>query len=72
MIWAQITGSHKLHLALEAGEEDTTGYVMRKGELSAPLCHTRRFEGHYRMTCNMSLASGCKNCIRLAKQRGWW
>lgn len=72
MIWAQISGGHKLHLALEPGEEDVTGDVVRKGFISAPLCRTPRFDGHYRMTCNMSLAEGCKNCIRLAKRRGWW
>lgn len=65
MIYAQIGGGMKLHLACEAGEE-YRGEVIRRGNLSAPLCATPAFHGHYRMTINVSLGEACKNCRRIA------
>lgn len=65
MIWAQIKGSHKLHLAAEAGEE-YRGKVIPWGFISAPLCGTPHFHGSYRMTINVSLGEPCRNCLRVA------
>lgn len=65
MIYAQIKGGHKLHLAAEPGEE-YYGEVIRKGYVSAPLCRTPAFQGHYRMTINVPLRAACKNCRRIA------
>jgi len=66
MIYAQIAGGPKLHLACEAGEE-YRGDVIRKGFISAPLCCTPRFRSRYRMTINVSLGEACKNCLRVYK-----
>jgi len=65
VIWAQIKGGNKLHLACEPGEE-YYGDIIRAGHLSAPLCHTRAFKGRYRMTINVPLAHACQNCVRIA------
>jgi hypothetical protein len=64
MIYAQISGGMKLHLACEAGEE-YRGEIIRKGQVSAPLCGTPAFKGRYRMTINASLGEACKNCQRI-------
>jgi hypothetical protein len=71
MRWAQIMSKGRMHLAPEPGEEAMDGHIVRAGYIGAPLCQTPRFNG-YRMTANVSFASGCKNCIRIAKKRGWW
>lgn len=64
MRYAQIKGGHKLHLVCEPGEE-YRGKLIRAGQVSAPLCGTSAFKGHYRMTINVPLANACKNCIRV-------
>lgn len=69
MIWAQVKGGQRLHLALEPGEEQPDGYVVRIGQLSWPLCGPTDFT-HYRMTTNVPLANACKNCVRVARARG--
>lgn len=66
MIYAQIKGGHKLHLACEPGEE-YQGQIIRAGYVSAPLCRTPAFKGSYRMTINVPLANECKNCRRVWK-----
>jgi hypothetical protein len=66
MIWAQIRGGGKMHLALEAGEK-MRGEVLR--DLSPPLCGAR-LKGDYRMVCNLPLGHACKNCLRV--WRSWW
>lgn len=66
MIYAQISGGHKLHLACEPGEE-YRGEIIRKGYISAPPCRTPAFKGRYRMTINVSLGEACKNCLRLVR-----
>lgn len=68
MIYAQIKGGNKLHLACEPGEE-YHGEVVRAGYVSAPLCGTPAFIGAYRMTINLPLANACKNCLRVWKSR---
>lgn len=65
MIYAQISSGHKLHLACQPGEE-YFGQVIPAGHLSAPLCRTRAFNGHYRMTVNLPLNHSCMNCRRVA------
>lgn len=65
MIYAQISGGNKLHLACEPGEE-YRGEVIRKDYISAPLCRTPAFKGRYRMTINVPLGHACKTCRRLA------
>jgi len=67
MIYAQIMAGGRLHIAAEPGEE-VDGYVVRRGHLSAPLCHTPRFDGSYRMTINVPLANACKTCRRIASK----
>jgi hypothetical protein len=69
MIYAQIAGGLKLHLAYEPGEGLDDAHLIRAGTLSAPLCGTPRFIGQYRMTCNMPLAHACKTCQRVYQQR---
>ncbi len=60
MRYAQIKAGHKLHLVHEAGEEHR-GHIIRKGELSMPLCGIKT--SHYRMTINVPLAKACKRCL---------
>jgi hypothetical protein len=67
VIYAQIKGGNKLHLACEAGEE-FKGEVLRKGFISAPICGTK-WPGRYRMTCNVPLAHACRNCCRVARTK---
>lgn len=64
MRYAQIKSGLRLHIVCEAGEEyyDT---IIRKGHLSPPLCRTKYFKGHFRMTINIPLANACKNCCRV-------
>jgi hypothetical protein len=68
VIYAQIKGGMKLHLACEPGEE-YRGEIVRAGYVSAPLCATPAFHGHYRMTINASLGEACKNCRRVARSK---
>jgi len=68
MIYAQVSGGNKLHLACEAGEV-YWGKVIRDGCISAPLCRTPAFRGNYRMTINVPLAHACKNCRRIERNR---
>jgi len=68
MIYAQISSGRKLHLACEPGEE-YRGEIVRKGYISAPLCRTPAFDGHYRMTINLPMNHSCRNCRRVAAAR---
>ena len=68
MIYAQINSGGKLHLAYEAGEGPNDANIVRAGHLSQPLCGLK-FEGPYRMTCNLPLGHSCKNCQRVNKAR---
>jgi hypothetical protein len=69
MIYAQIKGGQKLHLAYEPGEGPAPDTLVPAGHLSAPICGQRTFNGHYRMTINLPLAHACKNCLRVARAR---
>ena len=67
VIYAQFRAGQKLHLVYEPGE----GYgdqIIRKGELSWPLCG-RREDRPYRMTINMPLGRACHNCQRVYRTR---
>ena len=64
MIYAQIASGLKLHLAYEPGEGRDDAHLIRAGHISAPLCGTSRFDGHYRMTINVPLGHACKTCLR--------
>ena len=68
MIYAQVKGGQKLHLACEPGEE-FRGAIIRAGFLSRPICG-RRMEGDYRMAINVPLANLCGNCKRVAEREG--
>ena len=67
MIYAQIASGLKLHLVYEPGEGKDAAHLVRAGHLSAPLCGSSRFRGHYRMTCNVPLGHACKRCLALAR-----
>ena len=67
MIYAQVKGGQKLHLAYEAGE-GKDGHVVRDGYLSDPLCGRPAPDG-YRMTINAPLANACKRCLRVYTAR---
>lgn len=69
MIYAQIQSGHKLHLAYEPGEGVDDGHLVRAGHLSAPLCGTPSFKGHYRMTINAPLGHSCQRCMVIAGAR---
>lgn len=67
MIYAQIKGGGKLHIAMQPGEHDQNGRVVMAGELSYPICGTPMKEGSsYRMTCNLPLAHACKRCCAVS------
>ena len=66
MTYAQIKAGRKLHLVCEPGEE-YRGQVVRKGELSLPLCGIKT--SHYRMTINMPLGNACKRCLLVHNSR---
>ncbi|WOF74180.1 hypothetical protein QMT40_001827 [Parvibaculaceae bacterium PLY_AMNH_Bact1] len=66
MIYAQEKSGQKLHLVAEAGEE-FQGEVIRKGQVSQPLCG-KRVKG-YRMTCNLPLNHACQNCQRVLRSK---
>lgn len=63
MIYAQIKSGRKLHLAMQPGEMDRRGNVVRAGYLSAPICGTPLRESGYRMTCNLPLNHSCRRCV---------
>jgi hypothetical protein len=41
---------------------------VRAGNLSLPLCG-KRFEGNYRMSCNLPLGNACRACTRVWRAR---
>lgn len=64
MIYAQIKGGRKLHIAMQPGEADKNGRTICVGELSYPICGTPMKEASsYRMTCNLPLGHACKRCV---------
>lgn len=67
MIYAQIKGGRKLHLACEPGEE-FRGEIIRAGYISRPICG-QPWDGHYRMTINVSLGEACKKCSETYRLR---
>lgn len=64
MRYAQIKGGLKLHLVYEPGEGQDNQHLVKAGFLSDPLCG-QKFEGNYRMTCNMPLGHACQRCQRV-------
>mgnify|MGYP006921313520 CR=1 FL=1 len=68
MRYAQVKGGQKLHLVCEPGEETPSGHIVRAGYLSNPICGRPAPDG-FRMTINVSLANGCKNCRRVYNAR---
>lgn len=64
MRYAQNKPGGKLHLVCEPGEE-YRGQIIRKGQLSLPLCGQRVPKGGYRMTCNVPLGHACRRCLRV-------
>lgn len=68
MIYAQIKGGQKLHLAYEAGEGKDKQHLIRAGYISDPLCGRQAPTG-YRMTINVPLVNACKNCWRVYRAR---
>ena len=68
MRYAQIKSGAKMHLVYEPGEGRDAGSIVRSGFLSAPICGAATPHG-YRMTCNLPLANGCKNCRRVYQRR---
>ena len=69
MRYAQIRGGRKLHLVYEPGEDDDPSRLIPVGYLSAPLCNTPAFRGHYRMNINVPLGHACHNCLRVWRAR---
>jgi len=69
MTYAQIASGLQLHLVYEPGEGPDDAHLVRAGHLSAPLCGTPRFNGHYRMTISVPLGHECKNCRRVLEAR---
>lgn len=70
MRYAQINSGNKLHLVFEPGEGWSRSELIPAGQLSAPICNTSAFQGHYRMNINVPMRRACKNCIRVAKSHG--
>jgi hypothetical protein len=68
MIYAQVKGGQKLHLAYQAGEGPDDQHLIKAGYLSDPICGRPALDG-YRMTINMPLANACKNCMRVYAAR---
>ncbi|GAF77736.1 unnamed protein product [marine sediment metagenome] len=69
MRYAQIKAGNRLHMVYGAGEGPDNEHLIRAGHISAPLCETRFFKGHFRMTINMPLGCACKNCDRVYRKR---
>jgi len=68
MIYAQVNGGQKLHLAYEAGEGPDDLHLVKAGHISDPICGRAAPNG-YRMTINMSLGRECENCRRVYRAR---
>lgn len=68
MRYAQISSGNRLHRVYEAGEGQNREHLIRAGHISGPLCKTRFFKGHFRMTINVPLAHACKNCDRVYRK----
>ena len=68
MIYAQVNGGQKLHLAYEPGEGKDNSSIIRAGFISNPICGRPAPNG-YRMTCNLPLANACKRCLKVYKAR---
>jgi len=68
MIYAQVKGGQKLHLAYEAGEGKDDQHLIKAGYISNPICGRPAPDG-YRMTINVPLANECKNCRRVYSAR---
>ncbi|WP_333710331.1 hypothetical protein [Malikia spinosa] len=68
MIYAQVKGGQKLHLAYEAGEGRDDQHLIKAGYISDPICGRPAPEG-YRMTINLPLANACKRCLRVYAAR---
>jgi hypothetical protein len=68
MIYAQVKGGQKLHLAYEAGEGKDDLHLIKAGYISNPICGRPAPEG-YRMTINVPLANACKRCRRVYAAR---
>jgi len=69
MIYAQVKGGQKLHLAYVAGEGKDDLHLIKAGYISAPICGRSLPEGGYRMTINVPLANACKRCLRVHTSR---
>lgn len=69
MRYAQIKSGRKMHLVYEPGEGTDPQHLIPAKHLSAPLCGTSAFDGHYRMTCNLPLGHSCHNCNRVYAAR---
>lgn len=69
MIYAQIKGGRKMHLAYGPGEGRSAATLIPAGRLSNPLCGQRVPATGYRMTCNLPLGHACKNCRRVFAAR---
>jgi hypothetical protein len=68
MIYAQVKGGQKLHLAYEAGEGVDDQHLIKSGYISNPICGRPAPDG-YRMTINLPLANACKRCQRVYAAR---
>lgn len=68
MIYAQVKGGQRLHLAYEAGEGKDDQHLIKAGYLGTPLCGRAAPHG-YRMTINVPLANACKRCARVYAAR---
>lgn len=69
MIYAQVKGGQKLHLAYQAGEGVDDRNLVKAGHISAPICGRPLPEEGYRMTINLPLANACQNCQRVQRAR---
>ena len=68
MIYAQVKGGQKLHLAYEAGEGLDDKNLVKAGCVSGPICGRSAPDG-YRMTINVPLGNACKRCLRVYAAR---
>jgi len=65
MIYAQIKGGQRLHLAYQAGEGKDESSIVRYGYLSGPICGRPLPPSGYRMAINIPLGNACKSCLRV-------
>lgn len=68
MIYAQVKGGQKLHLAYESGEGPDDQHLVKAGYIGDPICGRSARDG-YRMVINVPLANECKNCRRVVNAR---